>query len=210
LTAANAADVAAICRTVEGLPLAIELAAALTDRYTCAEILQLIRQNLDALAEPAADRPLRQRSMRAVFEEFWSSWSARHAALLAGCAVFQGGFTVAAAAAVLQVRPEDLKPLLDTSYLSRDSEGRYHMHALLRQFVAQKGEDDEALYQFHVRHARYYLRPFEQATILAWHTVSEATLRELSQEQGNIQKAWQWAVQARDLPLIGRSLDGLC
>lgn len=210
LTAANIADVAAICRAVEGLPLAIELAAALTDRYDCAEILQLIRRNLDALAEPAAARTLRQRSIRAVFEESWGLLSPEHATALAGCAIFRGDFTAAAAAAVLQVGPDDLKRLLDTSHLSRDSTGRYHMHALLRHFVAQHDQDPAQLHQWRSRHARYYLQPFERSDPLYWHTAPAARLHELSQQIGDIESAWEWAIQSRDVSLIARWLTGLC
>ncbi len=209
LTPANVDDVVAICQTVEGLPLAIELAAALTDRYSCAEILQAIERDLDALTEPSLDRPPRQRSMRAVFEQSWSLLSPEEMRVLIACAVYRGGFTAEAFAAVAQARPDMLKRLLDISHLRRDGTGRYHMHDLLRQFVAEKGEERRLLTRFRELHARYYLQLFDCSEPLYWHTVPAATMRNIGRELSNIQVAWHWAVQAHDLALLDQTVNGL-
>ncbi len=85
-------DVIEICRFVEGLPLGIELAAALVEDLPVAEVARAIRRDLDRLATTMRDVPLRQRSIRAVFSSSWQLLSAREQSILAACAVFRGGF----------------------------------------------------------------------------------------------------------------------
>lgn len=209
LTPANMADVLAICRAVAGLPLAIELAAALTDRYSCAEILQQLRQGIGALVEASPDRPVRHHSMAAVFDYSWSLLPAAVAESLAGCAIFRGGFTARAAAAVTHVTPDELKQLLDTSHLCRDSAGRYHMHELLRQFAAEKLAQSAACAGIRDRHAQHYLQPLRQSTSIYWHTCPDDVLHELRHELGNIEDAWRWAVQTRQWALVQPAVSGL-
>jgi predicted ATPase/tetratricopeptide (TPR) repeat protein len=210
LTPANVADVLAICRAVAGLPLAIELAAALTDRYSCAEILGALRRGISALAGPAPDREARHHSMSAVFEYSWSLLSPRLAAVLADCTVFCNGFTAEAAAVVMGATPDDLKALLDSSHLSRSETGRYQMHELLRQFAGEK-LDARRAQTIRDNHARYYLRPFrEQPTATYWHTCPDERMNALSQDLANIREAGLWILRMELWGPLNQAINGLC
>ncbi|RME44461.1 MAG: SARP family transcriptional regulator, partial [Chloroflexi bacterium] len=162
LSAETIPDVVRVCQLVEGMPLAIELAAALADTYSCADIARSIRGTLDFLATTMRDVPPRHRSMRAVFESSWGRLSEAERRVLAHASVFRGGFTQEAALAVighqlpvnsdqLSVNSDEtgqsslitdhcLLSLVDKSLLRRTASGRYEMHELLRQFAAEKLE----------------------------------------------------------------------
>ena len=100
LTEANAAAVAEICRRLEGLPLAIELAAARTRLLDPPALLDRLARSLDALGTGAVDLPERQRTLRATVEWSIGLLDGAERSLLEIAAVFTDGWTVPAAAAV--------------------------------------------------------------------------------------------------------------
>jgi len=150
-----------ICRQVEGLPLAIDLAAAHIESMSAMEIAQGIRTNLDLLSTRAESIDPRQRSVRATFEYTWDELTDEHQQVFAQLSLFSGGFTRDAAVAVTNAPGRLLNGLVSITLLRYDfKEGRYDLHDLLRQFGAQKlqsivGIDRGALGQ---RMADYYLR----------------------------------------------------
>jgi predicted ATPase/class 3 adenylate cyclase len=101
LSRADYSSVIRICRLVEGLPLGIELAASWVRVLPCAEIAQELGRNLDFLAATARDLPARHRSLRAAFDHSWNLLNQVERRALRRLSVFRGGFTRAAAAAVL-------------------------------------------------------------------------------------------------------------
>src|SRR4029453_4566374 len=101
LIAETAPAAARICQLVEGLPLVIELAAAGMRVLSCEEIAQEIGRNLDFLSSAMQDLPVRQRSLRAVFDYSWNLLSAPEQQALRQLAVFRGSFTREAVGAVL-------------------------------------------------------------------------------------------------------------
>src|SRR6516225_9646234 len=100
LTAANAAAVAEICRRLEGLPLAIELAAARTRLLDPSALLRRLTSSLDALGTGAVDLPERQRTLRATVQWSVGLLTEAERSLLETVAVFTGGWTIGAAAQV--------------------------------------------------------------------------------------------------------------
>ncbi len=88
----SATAVAEICQLLDGLPLAIELAAAWVRLLSCPEILAELRHNLDSLGASAIDLPQRHRSLRAVFDYSWQLLTQSEQQTLAQLAIFQGGF----------------------------------------------------------------------------------------------------------------------
>ena len=143
-----------ICRLVDGMPLALELAAAWTDVLSPADIAAEIQANLDILETDFRDIPERHHSMRAVFDATWQNLSTSGQQLLSQLSVFRGGFTRQAAAAVCQASPRDLAGLVKKSLLKFEAaSNRYSMHELLRQYsevrLAQVDARD--------RHSAYFL-----------------------------------------------------
>lgn len=107
-----------ICRLVEGMPLAIELAAAWTALLEPAEILSEIRSDLDFLASDAANVPARQRSLPVVLDASWQLLSAAEREGVRKLSVFRGGFTGEVACQIAEVSSATL-PQYPCSHLSR-------------------------------------------------------------------------------------------
>ncbi|MGD2048265.1 MAG: BTAD domain-containing putative transcriptional regulator, partial [Chloroflexota bacterium] len=137
LTPSNATAVSRICRLVEGLPLAIELAASWVRALSCAEIASEIETGLSFLASPE-DVPASYRSMQAVFGRSWQLLTQAEQTTFSQLSLFPGSFTRQAAAEVAQATLQALARLVDQSLLQRESTGRYQIHGLLRQYAAEK------------------------------------------------------------------------
>src|SRR5213078_4982800 len=109
----NAAAVAEICRRLEGLPLAIELAAARTRLLDPRALLDRLCRSLDALGTGAVDLPERQRTLRATVEWSVGLLDDGERALRETVAVFTGGWTIAAAARVAGLGEDRALELLE-------------------------------------------------------------------------------------------------
>jgi predicted ATPase len=96
----NRASVVRICQLVEGLPLAIEMAASWTKTLRCSEIAAEIQQNLNFLTSNLRHIPERHRSMQAVFAQTWGHLTNSEQALFKRLAVFKGGFRREAAESI--------------------------------------------------------------------------------------------------------------
>ena len=108
LTAENAAAVAGICQRLDGLPLAIELAAARTRLFTPTALLARLDRRLPVLTEGPVDAPIRQRTLRSTIGWSFDLLHERDQRVFASLGVFAGGFTLAAAGSVA-VDPADPK-----------------------------------------------------------------------------------------------------
>jgi predicted ATPase/DNA-binding SARP family transcriptional activator/predicted negative regulator of RcsB-dependent stress response len=148
LMSAEAIAAADICRLVQGMPLAIELAAAATGVQSTVEIAQRLQAGLDALAAEWADLPPRHRSIRAAFEHSWTMLTGDERRILRRLSVFRGGFDGEAAGTVAGATLGDLRRLRDKSLLQVGEAGRYDLHPLIRAYaaerLAQRGENEEA------------------------------------------------------------------
>jgi predicted ATPase len=189
------AYVVRICQLVEGMPLAIELAAAGTAVCSLRDITQDIEHNLDALATLMRNVPERHRSVRATFEHSWNLLAVQEQQVFARLSVFQGGFERQAAQQVAETSLAVLTTLIHKSLLRCDATGRCQLHQLLRQFAAEKLAElfPQTKTTLH-RHADYYaafLRRREEA--LKGGQQREA-LQEIAVEIDNVRGAWQWAL----------------
>jgi predicted ATPase len=114
LTEQNHTDVLALCRSLEGIPLALELAASRIRTLSPAEMQQQIQDRFDWLARsgPGADKEPRQRSLSATLEWSWRLLSPAHQRFLSALSVFRGGWNAEAAADVCA--REDARDLLES------------------------------------------------------------------------------------------------
>ena len=128
------AAVLRICRLVEGIPLAIELAATWSSALSCAAIADEISGNLTFLTSGSPHVSERHRSMRAVFDASWSLLSQDERAVFARLSVFRSGFQYPAAAHVAGAQLATLMVLVDKSLLRWEPGDRYRIHELLRQY----------------------------------------------------------------------------
>ena len=212
-TAAEAQTIADICRLLEGVPLAIEMAAAWTRVLPLDEIASRLEHGLLLLTTPLRGVPERQRSMVATFDHSWRLLTAAERSILRQLSVFRGGFTLEAAETVAGAGLNDLANLVDASWLGLTPSGRYAIHELVRQYCADKLENErpaeagESRDQVRRRHALYF------ADILAshWHQIfrRKGTITELAPDMGNLMAAWDWALAADDLQLARGLGNGL-
>jgi predicted ATPase len=199
LTEGNAAAVAEICRRLEGLPLAIELAAARTRLLDPEELLRRLSRSLDALGTGAVDLPERQRTLRATVEWSVGLLDDAERSLLETVAVFVDGWTIEAAAQVAGLdedRALDLTEALarhSLVYLDPAGDGpRPRMLETIREFVAERlaGRLDAA--EIERRHADYYRALAEQADLPLRGAGQLAWCGRLEAEAGNLAAAVRW------------------
>ncbi len=200
------AHIVHICQMLEGLPLAIELAAAWTRTLPCAQIAQEMTGSLALLTTPLRDVPDRHRSMHATFDHSWRLLSGREQSRLRQLAVFRGGFTREAAASVAGASLADLAGLVDASWLRVTPAGRYSMHELIRQYCMEKLErehlpvDGESSDWVRDRHCTYF-ETFLQAQEQGYNWQHQA-MATITPEFGNITAAWNWAVDSGQVERI--------
>lgn len=199
-----------ICRLVEGMPLALELAAAEAASLPCAAIAAEIGRSLDVLASGLRNVPPRHRSVRAVFDQAWARLDGQQRPAFARLAVFAGSFTYPAATEVAGASIPLLTTLRNRALLQRDGRGRYRLHALLRQYAAaQLAVDPAGERAARRRHGAYYTA-FVAARDAAMNGAGQhAALAEISAELDNVRAAWRYAAGQADAAALQRAADGL-
>ncbi len=195
LSEANREEVARICRLVDGLPLAIELAAAWTHVLSCREIAQEVERGLDFLASAHRDVPERHRSLRAVFDHSWKLLGEAEQRALSRLAVFRGGFSREAAEQVAGASLGMLSSLVAKSLVQRNEAGRYDLHELLRQYAAAHLEADPATGAATKRqHYAFYLALVEAAGPPLRGSGQLEWLSRLEQDHDNLRTALEWSL----------------
>ena len=196
-----------ICQLVEGMPLAIELAAAWARVLACPEIAAEIERNPERLASAARDVPARHRSLGAVVEHSWVLLSDDERLALMKLSMFRGGFTREAAQRVAEADLAQLSALMTKSLIQRRDSRHYGLHELVRQHGAARLQADaEALDATRERHGRYFIDQLLQAEVALKSDRQAVALDQLSQDIDNCRVAWEWAVERQhvgDLPEVG-------
>jgi predicted ATPase len=163
LTDDNVGAIVEICRLVDGLPLAIELAAARTRLLPPAALLARLERSLDALGTGSVDLPERQRTLRATVEWSFGLLDEAEQRMLATLSVFVDGWTVEAAVDVANLTEDRTLDLLDTlaghSLIAVDAidpEPRFHMLAAVRDFAKERLADSGEVADVERRHAEHF------------------------------------------------------
>ncbi|MEZ4708111.1 MAG: AAA family ATPase [Caldilineaceae bacterium] len=209
LTAQNQAAVLQICQLVQGMPLAIDLAAAWVRMLTCAEIAAEIGQSIEFLVATAHNLPARHRSIAAVFNHSWQLLSPPEQSAFARLSLFRGGCTREAAQRVTGATLPILSMLVDKSLLRRTSEGRFVIHELLRQFGAEMLAAQPATQQqTQTEHAHYFTALIEQCDSALKSGHDAHAFKQIRADFENLHAAWQWMLEHEELPLIARFCPG--
>lgn len=196
-----------ICRSVEGMPLAIELAAAWVPVLSCREIADEIERGMDILTTPLRDVPERQRSLRAVFDHSWRLLAEEERRMLRRLSVFRGGFTRQAALAVAGAELPALSALVSKSFLRRTSMGRFTMHELVRQYAAsQLAEEPKEAVTARDRHCEFYLTLLHDREGALKSAAQQETIEQLTEEIDDVRAAWSRAVEREKFALLGSAL----
>jgi predicted ATPase len=215
VTTGNAAAVAEICRRLEGLPLAIELAAARTRLLDPDELLARLARSLDALGTGAVDLPARQRTLRATVEWSVGLLDDAERSLLETMAVFVGGWTIDAVADVAGLdddRALDMTEALERNSLVRldhtDLGPRCRMLETVRVYLAERLAARTDAAQVQRRHADHYRALAEQADRPLRGGGRHGWIERLEAEAGNLAAAVRWYLtnDPRPLPHLYRVL----
>lgn len=210
LTASDKPAVARICRLVEGMPLALELASSWARVLSCQEIAREIEHNLSFLTTSWRDVPDRHRSLRAVFQHSWKLLNAEQRVVFRKLAVFRGGFEREAAQKITGASLDLLLSLVEKSLLQRSATGRYHMHELLRQFAEEKlTQVPEEQEQSRAAHCRFYVRFLQEREQRLQGREQREAVQEITAEIENVRVAWYWAVKQGKADELDRALQSL-
>lgn len=210
LTPDALAYMASICRQVEGMPLAIVLAAAWSETLSLPEIAQEISRSLDFLATTLRDMPARHRNIRAVFDPSWAMLSEEQRAVLKALSIFRGSFTREAAQAVAGASLPVLASLVTKSLLRHSPAGRYDMHELLRQYVFEKLNALPQDYdEVQARHSTYYAGFMQRQWERSKTDQLRAALDEMEAEMNNVLSAWRTLVAQGQTAQLRQMVYGL-
>jgi len=208
LTDENSATVAEICRRLDGLPLAIELAASRLRILSLADLLSRLSDRLQLLRQESADLPARQRTLRATLDWSYDLLDEAEKRLFASLGVFSGGFSVQAVEEVCRYPAAEqrvdllelLASLVDKSLLIREEIGgqaRLRMLETVREYCRQRLEATPEAEALQERHAAYFLALAEAAAGQLHGPRQITWLERLELDDRNLQAAMSWLLARR-------------
>ncbi len=191
------AAVTRVCQLVEGLPLALELAASWAHQMPCARIAAHIERDLDFLSTNLRDVPERHRSAGALFEHSWRLLSSEEQAVLRKLSVFRGGFDVDAATYIAGAALRMLSRLSEKSLVRATSSGRYDLHELLRQFAEEKLREADEFATARDKHLDYFVTWAERANVGLRGGEQMQWFGHIETEHANLRAALRWGINGQ-------------
>jgi predicted ATPase/class 3 adenylate cyclase len=195
-----------LCRRLDGLPLAIELAAARTVALSPREVLERLSDRLDLL-RGGRDAVPRHRTLRATIDWSYDLLSVEEQRVFARLAVFSGGCTLEAAEAVTSAGLDSLQSLVEKSLLRRVGE-RFWMYETIRELAGERLDENVERELVARRHTTWLAALVERLELPVRHGEPEATSR-LSAEIDNLRSGLEWLALQGDVGEAFRILDGL-
>lgn len=200
ITDENYRAIVDVCTAVQGMPLAIELAASWVEIFSPQEIYHEILRSLDFLQSNWRDLPDRQRSLRAVFDSSWNLLDKTSRPVVKALSVFRSSFTREAAQAISGASAKTLLELTHKSWIQRVSNGRYQIHELLRQFAFLKLQREQETFALIMKQ---YSNHYAAYAASLWEEMKGAGQRSvfsrMEVEFDNIQVAWSWLVSTGEM-----------
>ncbi len=188
------AAIVRICRITEGMPLALELAAAAVREQAIVALAAALEAGQTKLSARLRDLPERHRTIEAVFDHSWHLLSVTEQQVLAALSVFRGGFEAEAAQTVASATPALLAGLMDKSWLRRHPSGRYDIHELVRQYAHEQlvtcGKSDEVQWDY----THYFLRFTQAAKSGIEDREPNQWMLRVEQELDNLRSVLKWLI----------------
>ena len=199
LTKENIEAVSAICRKVDGIPLAIELAAARVNILQVDEILHQLEESFHLLANQSRTTSPRHQTLQASMDWSWGLLDETERVFLRQLSIFAGGWTLDAAQAVcdgnvLELTSALVKKSLIVVQQTRHGT-RYRFHEIVRQYASQKLMESGDKNRLHTWHLGYFLSLAEQAELGLRGSSLVDWMERLNEERNNIRIALHWADQ---------------
>jgi predicted ATPase len=201
--------VGGICRRLEGLPLAVELAAARVGMLSPPDLLARLDRALPLLTGGARDAPERQRTLRATIEWSFALLAEAEQRLFAELAVFPGSFTLEAAESVCGADVDALQSLVDKSLVRRWGSGRFGMLETVREFALERLEESHDPEHVRRSHAEFFLEVAVSANLSAGLEKPQQRLDIAILEQDNVRGALAWTIDRSEIALGLRLADAL-
>ena len=219
LTEANAAAVAEICRRLDGLPLALQLAAARLTVLSPDALLARLERRLTLLTRGPRDLPERQQTLRATIAWSYDLLAASEQRLFRQLGVFVGGFTLQAVEALVEAGPDDVDPLEAISGLVGQSvvsvepldeaTPRYRMLETIREFALERLDASGEAQETRRRHAEFFRDLAERAEPMLLGTAERPTWdAQLERDHDNLRAALAWSMSADGVLAVGVALAG--
>jgi predicted ATPase/class 3 adenylate cyclase len=187
--------IADICRRLDGLPLAVELAAARVVVLAPDELLARLDRRLPLLSSRSRDAPERQRTLRATIEWSYELLDPESQALFRRLAVFPGSFSLEAAEVVCEADLDSLESLVLKSLVRRRADGRFVLLETIREYALDRTEDRAEQDGVSRRHAQYFLGVARSANLNAGLINVGAMRFDIANlEQYNVRAALTWAM----------------
>jgi predicted ATPase len=176
-----------ICRRLDDLPLALELAAARVRLLSPPALLQRLDESLGLLTGGARDLPERQRTLRATIEWSHDLLAPDEQAAFRRLSVFRGSFTLEAAEAIARADLDEIATLVEQSLLKPLGDDRFFLLEILREYARERLDESSETDDYALRHARWYLERLEEnfpelrgprrGELMAWFVAEEDNLR---------------------------------
>ncbi len=198
-----------ICQLVQGLPLALELAASWTPMMSCKTIANEIQHNIDILVTNHRDQPERHQSMRAVFDHSWSLLNAEERTVFPKLAVFRGGFTADAAREVAGASLTLLAAFINKSLVQVDDNDRYDLHELVRQYAKEQLDLTNETEVTLNAHSVYFCQFMHKRERDLKGAGELQALQDIRADFENIRSAWLQAVQQHSEHFITHAVESL-
>ena len=189
-----------ICARLDGLPLALELAASRLRSLTSSALLERLEQRLPLLTAGRRDAPERQRTLRATIEWSYDLLPNELRAVFARLAVFAGTFSFAAAEAIVDATFDELDALVEVSLLKPVPDDRLLMLETIREFAVERLADSGEEPGLRHRHAEYFLTVALSANLMN-ESEGEQHHEIAIRDRDNLYRAIDWALEADEIEL---------
>jgi predicted ATPase/DNA-binding XRE family transcriptional regulator len=199
LTPENASSVVQICNRLDGIPLAIELAAAKVGIFTLEKIANQLDENFNLLAGGSRTVLPRHQTLRASIDWSWVLLTESEQKLMQQLAVFAGDWTLEAAQSIcdgdvlIMLNSLVIKSLVVKNHRMKTNE-RYSFHETIRQYAREKLLEAGGVEALRDKHLGYFVRLVEQAEPELYHSNQISWLNKLDDELDNFRIALEWAL----------------
>jgi len=196
-----------ICNLVEGLPLAIELAAAWASSRPVSEIADALQAHTGILTSSLHNLPERQRSVHNSFDVSWQLLNNLEQEALMNLSIFRGGFSVLTARTAAGADQALVESLAEKSLVRRTQTGRWDLHSLVGQLAAERLGESGRAQEAARRHAACFMDFLRQRGPALKGSGQAEALTDIENELANIHKAWFWVLANQGLEVLEGCLE---